>query len=95
MTKRGTVGLVGALLMLGCGGLSNGIGPAACDPILQTAINAKCTGADAVTLTCVAMTKSTAKLFEKADIDTCASNVTNASDCTNAKGVTCKISYTE
>lgn len=83
--------------VMGCGGasLTNGIDSAACDPILQSALNTKCTGADMGTLTCIAMTKAGAKKFEKSDIDTCAANIKNATDCAGAKGVTCNISYTE
>lgn len=85
-----------AILALGCGpGLMSGIDSVTCDPLLQTAIDAKCSGTNAVQLTCAAMTKATAKKFEKADIDTCAANIKAAADCTGAKAVTCRISYTE
>lgn len=84
------------LALVGCGGgLRDPINSTTCDPLLQTAINAKCTGADAVILTCVAMTKATAKSFERSDITTCAANISNATDCNGAKGVTCNIAYTE
>lgn len=87
-----------ALLAVGltaCGGLMNGIDVATCNPLLQGAIDTKCTGADAVVLTCTAMTKATAKKFEKADIDTCAANIKAATGCSGAKAITCNISYTE
>ncbi len=84
------------LFTLGCGpGLMDGIDFVTCDPLLQTAIDAKCSGADAVKLTCAAMTKPTAKKFERADIELCAANIKASADCAGAKNVTCKISYTE
>ena len=87
---------LGTLSLAGCGaGLTNGIEVAACDSTVQSVINTKCTGADAVVLTCTALTKTSAKKFEKVDVDTCAANIKNAPDCTGAKGVTCAIAYTE